>query len=130
MKSIKTLAAITLTSLPMLAFAGAGHSHGDEHKPKYGGVMQEVKEVQYELVTKTDSIAIFVEDHGKKIDTKGASAKLTLLSGKDKSEATLTPAGDNKLEAKGTFKVGPGTKVVAVVTLAGKPAASVRFTLK
>jgi hypothetical protein len=39
----------------------------------------------------------------------------------------LSPAGDNKLEAKGAFKVAPGTKAVAVVTLAGKPAQSVRF---
>ena len=114
-----------------LCFAGSVLAAGEhEHKPKYGGVVEEVKEVQYEFVAMADSIAIFVEDHGKKVDTKGASAKVTLLSGKDKSDSTLTPAGDNKLEAKGSFKVGPGTKVVAVVTLAGKPATSVRFTLK
>jgi len=118
------IAATLLLAAP--AFAGSEH----DHKPKHGGVVEEVKEVQYELVAKPDSIVIFVEDHGKKVDTKGATAKVTLLSGKDKSEATLTPAGDNKLEAKGQFKVGKGTKVVAVVTLAGKPASSVRFTLK
>ncbi|MDX2219706.1 MAG: hypothetical protein SF172_11845 [Burkholderiales bacterium] len=130
MKSIQRLIAITLSAFPMLAFAGAGDSHGDEHKPKYGGVVVEVKEVQYELVAKADSLAIFIEDHGKKVGTKGASAKVTLLSGKDRTEATLVAAGDNKLEANGSFNVGKGTKVVAVVTLAGKPATSVRFTLK
>ena len=54
--------------------------------------------------------------------------KLTLLSGTDKQEIELKPAGD-KLEATGSFKVGPGTKAVAVVTVAGKPATA-RFTLK
>ena len=44
----------------------------------------------------------------------------------DKSEATLAPAGDNKLEAKGGFNVKSGTKVTAVVTLAGKTAKTVR----
>jgi len=33
------------------------------------------------------------------------------------------------VEATGSFKVGPGTKAMAVVTVAGKPATA-RFTLK
>jgi hypothetical protein len=111
------------------AFAAGGHHH-DDHKPQYGGVVAEVKGTQYELVARPDSIVIFVDDHGKKVDTKGATAKVTLLNGSEKAEAALSPAGDNKLEAKGAFKVAPGTKAVAVVTRAGKPAQSVRFTVK
>ena len=99
---------------------------GGDFKPKYGGQVQEVSEVQYEVVVKPDNIAIYVEDHGKKIDTKGATAKVSLLNGLDKSEATLVPAGNNKLEAKGSFNVKSGTKVTAVVTLAGKGAKTVR----
>ena len=57
-----------------------------------------------------------------------ASAKLTLLSGTEKQEVELKPVGD-KLEASGSFKVGPGTKAVAVVTVGGKPATA-RFTMK
>ena len=34
---------------------------------------------------KPDSIAIYVEDHGKKVDAKGATAKVSLLNGVDKS---------------------------------------------
>lgn len=113
--------------LPTLAVAAADEH---DHKPKYGGIVTEVKEIQYELVAKPDSIAIYVEDHGKKVDMKGGSATLTLLSASDKSEVKLTPAGENKLEAKGAFKVGPGTKGIASVALAGKPAQTVRFTLK
>ena len=64
------------------------------------------------------------------IDIAGtaASAKITLLTGSEKQEIELKPAG-NKLEATGSFKVGPGTKAVAVVTIAGK-AATARFSLK
>ena len=36
----------------------------------------------------------------------------------------------DKLEAKGSFKVAAGTKVVAVVTNDGKSLGTVRFTLK
>lgn len=128
MKRIKARALATLfAALPAFA-AVAADEH--DHKPKFGGIVTEVKEVQYELVAKPDSIAIYVEDHGKKVDTKGGSATLTLLSASDKSEVKLAPAGENKLEAKGTFKVAPGTKGIASVTLAGKPAQTVRFILK
>ncbi|URI07734.1 hypothetical protein MW290_03745 [Aquincola tertiaricarbonis] len=113
-----------------------GHDHDEkagEHahdaKPAHGGVVSVVKDVNYELVAKADSLALHVADHGKPVDLKGASAKLTLLSGTAKSEATLAPNGD-RLEAKGKFPAGPGTKVVAVVTRPGSGPASVRFTLK
>ena len=43
--------------------------------------------------------------------------------------APLALVGD-KLEAKGDFKVAPGTKVLAEVSLNGKPAVAARFTLK
>lgn len=126
----KALAAV-LSAVALLSSSGALAAGGhDEHKPQYGGVVTEVKETQYELVAKLDSVAIYVDDHGKKVDTKGASAKATLLNGSEKTEVNLVPAGENKLEAKGTFKVDKGTKVVAVVSLQGKPAQSVRFTLK
>ena len=128
MKRIKARALATLFAV-LPAFAAVAADEHD-HKPKYGGVVTEVKEIQYELVAKPDSIAIYVEDHGKKVDTKGGSATLTLLSASDKSEVKLAPAGENKLEAKGAFKVGSGTKGIASVALAGKPAQTVRFTLK
>ena len=56
----------------------------------------------------------------------GASGKFTVLTGADKSEAELKPAGD-KLEAKG-IKLAPGSKVVASVTTADKKTTSVRLT--
>ena len=99
---------------------------GGDFKPKYGGVVQEVSEIQYEVVATPNGIAIYVEDHSKKVDTKGASAKVSLLNGIEKSEVTLVPAGANKLDAKGSFNVKSGTKVTAVVTLAGKAPRTIR----
>ena len=120
--------ALLLTAVTLAASAAA-YADGD-HKPKYGGVVTVVKDVQYELVAKPDSIALFIEDHGKKVDTKGANAKLTLLTGGDKTEVALVPMGENGLGAKGAFKVAAGSKAVATIALAGKPAISARFELK
>jgi hypothetical protein len=120
------LAALALT-LAGSAFAAGDHSH--EHKPMHGGVVVEVKDMDYELVAKPAAIQLHLRDHGKPADVAKASAKLTLLYGTEKQEVELKPAGD-KLEATGSFKVGPGTKAVAVVTIAGKPAGTVRFALK
>lgn len=109
--------------------AGDKHDHAHEHKPMHGGVVVEVKDIDYELVAKPTMIHLHLRDHGKPADVSKASAKLTLLSGTEKQEVELKPVG-GKLEATGTFKVGSGTKAVAVVTIAGKPAGTVRFAIK
>ncbi len=124
MKMNRLFAAVALGVCTTTVFAVG------EHKPRHGGVLVEVKEIQYELVTKPDVIALYVDDHGKPVDTNGATARVTLLTGKEKSEVTLVPAGGNRLEAKGRFTVAAGTKAVAIVTLAGKQPATVRFAVK
>lgn len=119
------IAAMVAVASPAMAADKAGHGHG----PKHGGVFVEVRDIDYELVAKPDLIQLYVSDHGKSVNFNGASAKLTLLTGNEKEEVTLSPAGD-KLEAKGTFKVAAGTKVAAIITLAGKKPVAVRFALK
>lgn len=126
MKSLNAVvAALAILSAPAV-FAGAGH----DLTPRHGGAVVEVKDVVYELVATPEALTLHLDDHGRKVDTTGGTAKVTLLNGAEKSEATLAPAGDNKLEAKGAFKVGAGTKAVAVVTLAGKAPATARFSIK
>ena len=129
MKKHNLLAAITLTLFGSAFAGGSDHNQAHGHKPMHGGMVAEGKDIDYELVAKATAIQLHLRDHGKPTDLTKASAKLTLLSGADKQEVELKPAG-NKLEATGSFKVGPGTKVVAVVTIGGKPAGTARFVLK
>ncbi len=125
---IQALFATLTLALAGTAFAAGDHHHASD-KPMHGGVVAASKVMDYELVAKPTAIQLYLRDHGKAADASKASAKLTLLSGSEKQEVELKPAGD-KLEATGSFKVGPGTKAVAVVTIAGKPAGTVRFALK
>lgn len=128
MKTKTLLSTIALTLATTAFAAGEKHEHAHEHKPLHGGVVVEVKDIDYELVAKPTVIQLHLRDHGKPADVSKATAKVTMLSGTEKQEVELKPAGD-KLEATGNFKVGAGTKAVAVVTVAGKPA-TVRFTIK
>lgn len=126
MKSLHALITAVAILSPPATFAGAGH----DLTPKHGGVAAEAGGVVYELVATPAALTLHLDDHGRKIDTAGATAKVTLLAGAEKTEATLAPAGDNKLEAKGTYQLASGTKAVAVVTLAGKAPATARFAIK
>ncbi|PKO33052.1 MAG: hypothetical protein CVU34_14815 [Betaproteobacteria bacterium HGW-Betaproteobacteria-7] len=127
MKPIQLLAAFAF-AMTGLAFAAGGHDHGHEHKPLHGGVVSAVKNVDYELVAGPEQIQVFVRDHGKPADISKGSAKLTILSGKQKQEIPLLPDGQRFL-ATGTFAITPGAKALAQVSLGGPPA-TVRFVLK
>ena len=130
--------AMLLAENTIAAGAHKGHNnddkqnktHAHEVKAMYGGIVTEMNDINYELIAKPDSITIYISDHGKPVDTKGATATITLLSSSDKTDVMLTPAGENKLAAKGVFKTDAGTKAIAKITLAGKPLESIRFTLK
>ena len=125
----------TLTFIAALLFAVsgatvAGGKHEHEQKPLHGGVVVEASDMTFELLAKSDVITIHVRDHGKAASVKGATGKLTMLSGSAKSEATLAPVGDDKLEARGSFQVAAGTKIVATINLNGKKPINVRFAIK
>ncbi|MES2932684.1 MAG: hypothetical protein V4805_04270 [Pseudomonadota bacterium] len=143
MKFVKLLtvcvsaSALLISNAALAADDHKGHDHDSKKseahphdvKPKFGGIVSVVKDVNYELVAKPDSITLYVNDHDQPVDVKGGSATLTLLSGSDKTEVKLAPAEGNKLEAKGVFKLVPGTKVAATVTAAGKTVNNVKFKL-
>ena len=105
----------------------AAHAHGST-QPKHGGVVAEAGDLHFELVGTPAGAAIYIDDHGKPVAPTGMSGKLTVLQGTQKSEATLTVAGD-KLEAQGV-KLAKGAKVVAALTTPAKKAITVRFTVK
>ncbi len=110
------------------AFAADNHNHGHEHKPLHGGVVVEVKDMDFELVAKPEVLQLYVRDHGKPVDISKATAKITVLTGAEKQESDLRPQG-GRLEATGNFKVTAGSKVVAQFNANGK-SISARFVLK
>ena len=128
MKPLHLLAALSL-GFCGLSFASGNHDHGHEHKPLHGGIVSEVRDMDYELVARTDSIQLYVRDHGKPLDVSQATAKVTLLSGSEKQDIELKATGD-KMEAKGVFKLAPGTKALILISLPDGKTATARFVLK
>ena len=124
-------AVATVTSAAEKAHKEDGHKHGEQaHKSHHGGVVSEVGHQEFELVAKPGALTLYVSADEKPVSTTGGSASITLMSGAEKATVKLEPAGENRFEAKGTFKVAAGTKVLAAVNLPGKKAQQVRFTLK
>lgn len=117
-------AAFCLAATP--AFAGAGHDHG----PKHGGIAREVGTLTYELVAKADALTLHVSDHGKPVATTGAKATVILIAGNERVTVALEPAGENRMAAKGSFKVGVGVRAALAITLPGKSEAKASFNLK
>ena len=101
----------------------------EDHARKHGGIVVETKAGDLELVAKPELIVIHVSDHGKPMKLASATGHVVVFNGTDQTVAPLALVGD-KLEAKGSFKIAAGTKVLADVVLNGKPAVSARFTLK
>ena len=127
-KPLHFLASIVFAVASMGLGAGA-FAAGAGHEAAHGGIRLETRAMDMEVIAKTDLIQLYVSDHGKPLKIDGAKAKVTLLNGAEKSEIELQPAGD-KFEARGAFKVSKGTKGVVLVTLAGKPGTTARFTVQ
>ncbi|TAK74009.1 MAG: hypothetical protein EPO12_21280 [Aquabacterium sp.] len=129
MKKMQTLLAAAALTITGAAWAAGDHGAEHAHKPMHGGVVAEAKGMDVELVAKSNQIDLYVRDHGKPVRLEGASARLTLVNGSEKSEAQLK-AVDDKLVAQGTFSVVSGTKVSAVITMVGKKPINVNFIVR
>lgn len=117
--------AFMLASQPLLA-------HSDEYldtqKGANGGQLRMAGPYHFELVVASDNreardsaVVVHVTDHaGAKIATAGATGTATILAGKEKSTATLTAAGDNRMQGGAKYASSPDMKVVVSITLAGK----------
>ena len=127
--NIKLIALATLAlglATTPVTFAAGSH----DHAPKFGGIVAEGKAFDAELVATPALMTVHVTDHGKPMATKGAAGKIRMLTGTDKTEAELIPAGDSRMEARGKFNVSAGTKVVVEITSAGKKPSTLRFVIK
>lgn len=111
-----------------VAITGNAFAHGE--KPKHGGIVQSANDLSFELVNKDGNATIYIEDHGKKVSTAGATGKLTILTGAEKAEISLQPAGENTMVTKGLAKLVKGSKAMASLTFADKKSVNVRFAVR
>jgi len=116
-----------LLTTALAASSPTALAHG-AHEPMYGGVTVEADHLSFELVGKDDGAHIYVMDHDDEQSTAGFSGKLTILKGRDKTEAEVVPAGGNRLHAKGVT-LASGDKVVAALK-EGENTYTVRFVVK
>ena len=123
MKNFLSLAALALAATSFSAAA-----HGPD-KALHGGIVQTASDLSFELVPQDSGAALYVLDHGKPADISKMTGKLTVLKGTDKSEAEFKPAGPDKLEAT-AVKLTKGAKAVATLSVPGKQAITVRFTVR
>jgi hypothetical protein len=106
MKSPRYIA-LALISVILASPSGiAAEKHG--HDGSHGGQVRETAAFDLELTAKDKELALYVKDHsGKKVDTKGATATATVMTGKAKETVKLAPAGDNVLKGLGSSAVTP-----------------------
>ncbi|MBK7900698.1 MAG: hypothetical protein IPJ99_15525 [Betaproteobacteria bacterium] len=115
LKNTLTVAlALCALNLPM----APAHAHAEHGKPQFGGVVAEAGEVQFEIVGKDGRVTVHVSNHGNPVDVSGASAKLTVLSGADRSEVELKPVGGDRLEGQGS--IASGAKLLVTLQWPGK----------
>lgn len=123
---LATIGFVVTIAPPVLA--GEGHKH--EAPPPNGGQYVEVGAVGLELVAKADSLTIYLNENDKPTPSAGAKATATITSGSSKSTANFEPVGENRMVAKGDFKVGVGVRVAVTAALPGKGETKANFRLK
>lgn len=139
MRKYKRLtAAALMAALPWYVMAADPHGdhaheakatpvHDGDAKAEHGGVTAVAKDKTFELVVKADRVELHVHDHGNPVDISKSTATVSLLSSTDIRDVALKPAGE-RFEAKGKFKLTPGMKAIANITLNGE-SIPVRFEL-
>ena len=112
----------------LAVFSPTVFAHAEHGQAQYGGVVAEAGMAQFELVAQSDKLIIYVSNHGQAVATAGATGKLTILEGAKKSELDLKPAGDNRLEVKGS--AASGAKVLISVQLPNSSPMQARTVMK
>jgi hypothetical protein len=93
----------------------AADAHGVA-TPRHGGLVDVGGETTFEPVRAGKTVRIFVEDHGKPVDTTGATAELLMGSETGRRLALLKAFGVNGLAGTSQdFK--PGDRLFVRVTL-------------
>ena len=127
---------LTLTTYAGYALAHSDAPHPDSLKATQGSQLGVAGAFNYELVIDKNAkegvesaVMVYVTDHaGKKMQTAGASGTATILAGKLKASAILTPDGDNRMKGVAKYAAIPDVKVLVSITLPGVKPEQTRFT--
>lgn len=118
-----SILAILLITLFNLSYAAGDH----ETKPLYGGKVSVFKDIDIELVARSNELKVYLRDHGKPIQLKRGTAKITLLQGGSTKNYELPLKGDH-FELTGSFPVAKDSKAVVVIQSEDK-VITARYTL-
>jgi hypothetical protein len=110
----KMIGMLLVCSASLMLNGAAAHG---APSPSHGGIVLAVGETWLELVANAGSVDLYVEDDGDALDSAGITGKVTIVNGASKNEYVLTPAGGNRLEAKGA-QARKGAKVITLLVLA------------
>lgn len=119
---------MTLIAVTTAFSFDAANAHGST-KPAHGGVVKIVGETSFELVALENGAEVYLKEEDEELDTAQMTGKLTVTHEGGKSEATLQPAGGNKLTAK-DIKLASGSKVTVFVTRPDQTKLGATFTMK
>lgn len=126
--------------IALLAAAPSTWAHDDATldatKAPHGGQLRMAGAYHFELVaapaakeSKASPMIVYVTDHaGNGITTVGATGTATILSGARKTSITLSPSVPNRMSGEAAYALGPETKIIVSIALAGKTVESARFT--
>lgn len=135
------LAALSVAAMmSTVAVTSSAWAHDDKYfdsiKSPHGGQTRMAGPYHFELVLKAGAsnaqaspVVVYVTDHaGKAISTKGATANLLIVQGKQKITVELKPQADNQLVGQAAYNASADLKAALSFNEAGKGVEQARFT--
>lgn len=111
LKSITQKIAILFAILSMTSLSVWAHG---VPRPHHGGVIAMDGEALIEIVVQKNKVDLYVIYDDEDIESANCKANLIINLGNSKREVALTPAGENKFEAKG-LSIAKNSKVIVFV---------------
>lgn len=137
---MKSVALSLFVGLSLALGVNSAFAHDDKYfdsiKSPHGGQTRMAGPYHFELLLKAGStnatanpVTVYVTDHaGKAISTKGATANLVIVQGKQKITVELQAQGENEMVGQGSYAATTDLKAALTFTMAGKGAEQARFT--
>lgn len=118
----------TLLTAAVLLMGAKASAHGIP-QPQHGGLIDDAGLVAVEMVSKGDTVELYLTDDDQPVSASNVKGVLTVTSGDDRKQLDIVPVAGNQLESNG-ITVTPGARVSALLTLAdGQTKVNARFKI-